>query len=254
MDSEHNRDRAAIITGAGQGIGRAFALRLAACGHPVAVVDVHADKAEAVADEVRDAGGRALALACDVADETAVQAMVEAVSGDLAAPAILVNNASIFSTLTMRPFFEIPTAEWRKVIDVNMTSVFLCARHAQAAMRAVGWGRIVNISSAVVPMGRANYLHYVASKAGVVGMTRAMARELGDFGITVNAILPGATETEIPRETVSAQQREAFIAMRALKRAQTPQDLAGVLAFLCSDDAGFMTGQSLIVDGGIAFA
>jgi 3-oxoacyl-[acyl-carrier protein] reductase len=143
--------------------------------------------------------------------------------------------------------------EWRQVIDVNLTGGFLCARHAYEPMRAAGWGRIINIASAVVPMGRANYLHYVASKAGVVGMTRAMARELGGFGITVNAILPGAVETEVERETVTPEQRAAFIAQRSLPRAQVPEDLGGVVSFLISESAGFMTGQSLIVDGGMIF-
>ena len=149
------------------------------------------------------------------------------------------------------------------VIDRRADAAHAVAAEIQAAggeaialgtdITEAGWGRIINIASAVVPMGRANYLHYVASKAGVVGMTRAMARELGGFGITVNAILPGAVETEVERETVTPEQRAAFIAQRSLPRAQVPEDLGGVVSFLISENAGFMTGQSLIVDGGMIF-
>ncbi|TBN36358.1 SDR family oxidoreductase [Paracoccus subflavus] len=245
--------KAIMITGAGQGIGRHFAERLAREGHRIAVVDVRADAAQAVAEAITATGAEALAIGIDITDEAAMATAVGDIAARLGGLDVLINNASIFSTLKMRPFYEIPVDEWRKVIDVNLTGGFICARHAFPVMRASGWGRIVNIASAVVPMGRANYLHYVASKAGVVGMTRAMARELGGFGITVNAILPGAVETEIERETVSPEQRVAFIAQRSLPRAQVPQDLGGVVSFLISEDAGFMTGQSLIVDGGMIF-
>ena len=242
-----------MITGAGQGIGRHFAERLAREGHRIAIVDVRADAAQTAADDIAATGAETLALGVDISDDAAVVAAVDHITARFGGLDVLINNASIFSTLKMRPFYEIPVDEWRKVIDVNLTGGFICARHAFAPMRAAGWGRIVNIASAVVPMGRANYMHYVASKSGVVGMTRAMARELGGFGITVNAILPGAVETEIERDTVTPEQRAAFIAQRSLPRAQIPQDLGGVLSFLISEDARFMTGQSLIVDGGMIF-
>lgn len=245
--------RNVLITGAGQGLGRAFAIRLASEGHRVAVADLRMEGARAVVDEIATAGGQALAVRVDVADEPSVRDMVETTEGEFGGIDVLVNNASIFSSLVMRPFYEIPTEEWRKVIDVNLTGVFLCAKYAQIPMARSGWGRIVNISSAAVSIGRADYMHYVASKAGVLGMTRAMARELGRFGITANAILPGATETEIPRETVTPTQRESLIAMRSLPRAQTPDDLSGVVGFLVSEDSRFVTGQGLIVDGGMVF-
>ena len=245
--------RTVVITGAGQGLGRAFALRLAVEGLNVGVADIAEDKAQKVAGEIAAAGGKAIAVGVDVSEDASVAAMVKQVVGRFGSLDVLVNNAAIFSTLKMRPFFEIPLDEWQKVIDVNLTGVFLCARHAYEPMRQRGWGRIINISSGVVPVGRANYMHYVASKAGVVGVTRAMARELGGFGITVNAILPGATQTEIPRDTVTPEQRKVFIAMQSLQRAQVPEDLSGVVSFLASDDSRFMTGQSLIVDGGMTF-
>jgi 3-oxoacyl-[acyl-carrier protein] reductase len=245
--------RSVLITGAGQGLGRAFAMRLADEGHRIAVADLQLEGARAVAEEIAAAGGQALAVQVDVGDEPSVRAMIQTTEGEFGGLDVLVNNASIFSSLVMRPFYEIPTEEWRKVIDVNLTGVFLCSRHAQGIMARKGWGRIINISSAAVSMGHADYMHYIASKAGVIGMTRAMARELGRFGITANAILPGATETEIPRETVTPAQRDSMIAMRSLPRAQTPDDLSGVVQFLVSDDSRFVTGQSLIVDGGMVF-
>ncbi len=251
MDEVHKKT--VLITGAGQGIGRHFAQRLTKEGYRIAVIDRRADAAHAVVADIEAAGGEAMALGTDITDDAAVAAAVDTIVSRFGCLDVLINNASIFSTLKMRPFYEIPVDEWRQVIDVNLTGGFICARHAYRPMQAAGSGRIINIASAVVPMGRANYLHYVASKAGVVGMTRAMARELGGFGITVNAILPGAVETEIERETVTAEQRSAFIAQRSLPRAQIPEDLGGVVSFLISENAGFMTGQSLIVDGGMIF-
>jgi 3-oxoacyl-[acyl-carrier protein] reductase len=251
--SEVPQRRVAVITGAGQGLGRAFARRFAAEGLHTIVADIREEAAAGVAAEIHSAGGGASAHTVDVTDEGSVQAMCEAVTERHGRLDILVNNASIFSTLKMRPFDEIPLEEWRRVIDVNLTGVYLCCRAAAQPMKAAGWGRIVNISSSVVPMGRPNYLHYVASKAGVIGLTRALARELGAWNITVNAILPGATETEVERETVTPEQRAGLIAMRSIRRAEGPDDLTGVVRFFSSEDSGFVTGQSLVVDGGAVF-
>ncbi|MEW5420312.1 SDR family NAD(P)-dependent oxidoreductase [Amorphus sp. 3PC139-8] len=244
---------AVIVTGAGQGLGQAFAVRLAAEHYPVVVADIASDKADAVAKAIAAQGHEAAAIGVDVTDEGSAGRMVELALDRFGAIEGLVNNASIFSTLKMRPFFEIPLDEWRSVVDVNMTGVFICSKAAAGPMREREQGRIINIASSVVPMGRQDYLHYVGSKGGVVGMTRAMARELGPWNITVNAVLPGATETGIERATVTSAQREALIAMRSLKRAQVPDDLAGVVSFLMSEDSRFMTGQNLIVDGGAVF-
>lgn len=245
--------RVAVVTGAGQGLGRAFAHRFAEAGAIPVIVDIREDAATAVAEEIRDKGHEAFALAVDVSDEESVSSMVDAVTSRYSRLDILVNNASIFSTLKMRPFDEIPVDEWRKVVDVNLTGVYLCSRFAAQPMKQAGWGRIINIASAVVNMGRPLYAHYVASKAGVIGLTRALARELGKEGVTVNAVLPGATDTEIPRDTVTPQQREALINMRSIPRGETPEDLSGVVMFLASEDSMFVTGQSLTVDGGTTF-
>lgn len=242
-----------IVTGSGQGLGRAFARRFASEGLKVLVCDIHADAAKSVAHEIEQAGGTARSVPVDVTDEASTNAMCEAALSAFGRLDILVNNASIFSALKMRPFFEIPVDEWRKVVDVNLTGVYLASRAAVPAMQQAKRGRIINIASAVVPMGRPNYLHYVSSKAGVIGMTRGMARELGAWNITVNAVLPGATETEIDRETVSPQQREALIASRSIQRPGTPEDLTGIVRFFASEDSRFVTGQSLVVDGGTVF-
>lgn len=245
--------QAVIVTGSGQGLGRAFAHRFAGEGLSVLVADIREDAAQTVAREITEAGGSAHAVHVDVTDVGSTEAMCTAALSAFGRIDILVNNASIFSTLRMRPFFEIPVEEWRQVIDVNLNGVYLAARSAVPAMKEAGRGRIVNIASAVVPMGRPNYLHYVSSKAGVIGMTRGMARELGPWNITVNAVLPGSTETEVERATVTPEQRAALIASRSIQRPQTPDDLSGVVRFFASEDSRFVTGQSLVVDGGTVF-
>ncbi|MBI3707807.1 MAG: 3-oxoacyl-ACP reductase FabG [Proteobacteria bacterium] len=242
--------RVAIITGAGQGIGRVFAGAFAAAGGIPVVAEIDAAKAQQVADEIAAGGARARAVTTDVADPASVQTMADIVLRELGRIDILVNNAAIFSTIKMRPFDEIPLEEWERVLRVNVTGVFLASRAVAPAMRRAGWGRIINMSSGAVTLGRPNYLHYIASKAALIGMTRSMARELGGHGITVNAILPGATFTEIRRETVTPQQKEAIVAMQCIKRPETPQDLVGAVLFLASPASAFVTGQSITVDGG----
>jgi 3-oxoacyl-[acyl-carrier protein] reductase len=241
--------RLAVVTGAGQGLGRAFAARLLAEGARVMIVDIDGAKAKGVADELGDG---AFADEVDVADEASVTALAER-SRALGTVDVLVNNASIFSTLEMRPFDEIPVAEWDKVMRVNITGAYLCSRAFVAGMRTAGYGKIVNISSATVVIGRPLYLHYVTSKAGVIGMTRAMASELGPVGIRVNAVTPGATQTEVPRRTVTAEQAERIIAAQAIKRREVPGDVVGTVAFLAAPDSDFITGQTINVDGGAAF-
>jgi len=242
------RDKVAIITGAGQGLGRAYAQRFAREGAKVVVAELSADKGKVVADEAKG-----LFVRTNVADEASVQAMARQALDAYGRIDILVNNAAIFSTLKMRPFWEIPLAEWDELMGVNVRGVWLASKAVVPQMRKQGSGRIVNISSGVVLMGRPNYLHYVASKGAVMSMTRAMAKELGEFGINVNAITPGPVYTEVPRETVTPEQREAMVRAQSIKRAAAPQDLEGTVVFLCSDDAAFITGQTINVDGGMNF-
>ena len=165
----------------------------------------------------------------------------------------LVNNAAIFSTITMKPFEQIEPDEWRRVLDVNLNGPFWCAQAVAPVMRARGRGAIVNMSSATVLFGRPNYVHYVASKAALVGMTRALANELGASGITVNTVMPGVVMTEVPRETVTPEQHAKLVQEQAVQEPVTPDDIAAAVAFLASDDARHMTGQTVVVDGGRNF-
>lgn len=244
------KGRIAIITGAGQGIGKVFAKAFAGCGAIPVIAEINASKGDAVAKEIVDGGGQAFAVATDVSSPDSVAAMVEAVERRYGRVDILVNNAGIFSTLDMRPFDQIPLDEWERVLRVNVTGPFLCSRAVLPAMRRAKWGRIIHMASGAVTMGRPNYLHYIASKGALAGMTGAMARELGRDDITVNAILPGATFTEIERKTVSPEQKVRIIAQQCIPRAETPGDLVGTALFLSSDSSAFLTGQCLTVDGG----
>ena len=245
------KERVVIVTGAGQGIGRVFAKGFAQAGARVVIAELNESKAASVATEILEAGGQALAVTTEVADEASIKEMVEVVQDEWGRIDVLVNNAGIFSTLEMRPFDQIPLEEWEKVLRVNLTGPFLCARAVLPAMRRAQWGRIINVASGAVRLGRPNYLHYIASKAALAGMSLSMARELGKDGITVNAILPGATFTEIERKTVTPEQKERIVAMQCIPRPEVPEDLVGAVLFLASDASGFVTGQSINLDGGV---
>src|ERR1700678_910260 len=198
-----------IITGAGQGLGRAFARDLAGRGWRVAVVDLNGDRAAEVAAEIAGDGGTARSFRCDVANPAQVARMADDVAGQLGPVTGLVNNAAIFSTLRMGPFEQIEVEAWERVLSVNVTGAFLACRAFVPVMKAAGYGKVVNISSATVLTGRPGYLHYVTSKAALIGLTRALAAEVGPAGVTVNAITPGSTETEVERATITLEQRTA---------------------------------------------
>lgn len=239
-----------VITGAGQGIGRAFAKAFAQAGATAVIAELNTRKATDVAEEIMEAGGKALAIETDVSDEASINLMAGIVEDQCGRIDTLINNAGIFSTLEMRPFDQIPLDEWERVLRVNVTGPFLCARAVLPAMRRQKRGRIINIASGAVSLGRPNYLHYIASKSALAGMSRSMARELGGDGITVNSILPGATFTEIERKTVTPEQKQRIVAMQCIPRPETPDDLVGTALFLASDHAAFVTGQSINLDGG----
>jgi 3-oxoacyl-[acyl-carrier protein] reductase len=245
--------RVAIITGSGQGIGRAYANAFAAEGAKVVIADLNEEKATAVADEVRAAGGEALAVRVDVSDEHSVQSTVDQTVAAFGTVDILINNAAIFATLTMKPFEEISVAEWDQTFAVNSRGVFLCCRAVSPIMRKAQYGRIVNISSSVVQTGRANYAHYVGSKGAVWALTHALATELGTDGITVNTISPHGIVTEVPRGTITDDQWAGILADQALKRKGEVSDMVGATLFLASDDSKYMTGQTLGLDAGLRF-
>ena len=245
--------KVAVITGGAAGIGFAYAKRFLAEGACVVVADI-ADPAAAV-DKLGTAG-RALGVRTDVSDAGSVRAMVEAALARFGRIDVLVNNAAVFATLTPQPFDEIPEAEWDRVMAVSVKGVWNCARAVVPAMRAQGGGRIVNVASAIVAKGTARLMHYVTSKGAVVAMTRALARELGPDRITVNAVAPGLilSDTVQANPDLTAFQETAVMQARSLKRDAFPDDVVGTVVFLASDDSAFMSGQTLIVDGGSVFS
>jgi NAD(P)-dependent dehydrogenase (short-subunit alcohol dehydrogenase family) len=243
-------DRVAIITGAAQGIGRAFAQAYAAAGAITIVSDINMDKASDVVATIASTGGRAMSIRADVGDLASMESLARRTMEEFGRIDILMNNAGIFSTIKMRPFEQIPVEEWNAVLNVNITGVMFGCRAVVPFMRQRNWGRIINMSSGAVSLGRPNYLHYTTSKAALIGMTRSLARELGPAGITVNAIMPGAVFTEIPRETVTPEQKERIISSQCIQRPETPDDLVGTALFLSGEESAFMTGQCLTVDGG----
>lgn len=239
-----------VITGAGQGIGRQYAHAFAKAGAHVAIVDLNAAAAQAVADEI---GDMALAVPTDVSDPKSVTDMAQAILKKFGRIDVLINNAAIFSTLKMKPFEDVTPEEFDTVMGVNARGVFLCCQAVAAPMRAQGKGKIINISSSVVVTGRANYAHYIASKGAVIGMTRALATELGADNINVNAISPHGIVTEVPRETIREDQWADIIAAQALKRKGSSDDMIGSVMFLASSASDYMTGQTLNLDAGLRY-
>jgi NAD(P)-dependent dehydrogenase (short-subunit alcohol dehydrogenase family) len=244
------RDRAAIVTGAGAGIGAAVARTLATSGAAVAAVDQTLDKAERVAQLASSSGTRCIALEADVSDKASVEAMAENVSTELGGIDILVNNAAIYP---LRPWTEIEEDEWDRVMAVNLKGYFLCARAAYAHMRERGHGRIINVASITFFIGWSGFLDYVSSKGAIIGFTRTLAREVGPEGITVNAISPGAFPTDAERVHPDQEAlNRRILEQQSLKRRGAPEDVGNLAAFLASDEASFITGQTIMIDGGWA--
>jgi len=245
-------NRVAIVTGAAHGIGRVYALRLASEGAKVTIADLDTAAAEAVAKEISSDGSEAIGVNCDVSDEESVAAMVNTTVAAWGKVDILINNAGMFSVVPMARvgFEDISRDEWDKMMDVNVAGTWLACKAAVPEMRKNGYGKIVNISSGVVFKGVPMRVHYVASKAAVIGFTRTLAREIGGDNITVNCIAPGGTlsEENPSQEVLAARQKKT--SDRAIKRVQVPEDLAGAVAFFASPDSDFITGQTLVVDGG----
>ncbi len=250
--------KTALVTGAGQGIGRAIALRLGRAGYAVALVDVNAAALNSVCAEVEGAGTSALALEADLSQLAAIQTVVDSTVSSWGRLDVLVNNAA---RLVTRPFLEVTEADWDAVLSLGLKSVFFAMQSAGRVMLRQGEGRIVNISSISGRSGRPDQTAYAAAKAGVISLTRSAALALAPHGITVNAVCPGVVDTPLTQRihTERALQQGItyeeslgrMLARIPLGRVETPDDVAGVVAFLCSPDAAYMTGQALNVCGGM---
>jgi 3-oxoacyl-[acyl-carrier protein] reductase len=244
--------RTVIITGGGKGIGKVYAQEFAKAGARVVAADIDEAAAKSVAEALINDGFQALGIGTDIASEDPAWAMAHAALERFGSIDVLINNASLMSVLPRRPWLEIPVEEWDRVMAVNLRGMFLCCRAVFPAMKTQKRGKIVNISSSRVLEGTPNRLHYTTSKAGVIGFTRALAREVGVHGITVNAVTPGLTQSDTQVQSSSGNYLAAQIAGRALERVQVPEDLVGAVMFLSSSASDFMTGQTLNVDGGKA--
>lgn len=237
--------KTAIVTGAAQGIGKAIATRLAADGATVFIGDINEEGAKAAAAEI---GNGAVGMGCDVSDQGAVNALIEAAARD-GAPDILVNNAAIV------PFVgwdDVDLDHWNKILDTNLTSVFMTCRKASDMMRAADRkGTIVNLASNTFFAGTPNMAAYVASKGGVIGFTRALATEIGKYGINVNAISPGLIESDGVKASPHNEAFDFVGMLQAMPGKGQPEQIAAVVSFLCSEDARWMTGQTVNVDAGM---
>ncbi|MFJ8109549.1 SDR family NAD(P)-dependent oxidoreductase [Streptomyces sp. NPDC096132] len=237
--------KVAVVTGGARGIGRGIATVLAAKGAAVAVWDLNAEGAEKTAAQIQEAGGTAVAVSGDAADAAGVAASAARTREELGPVAILVNNAG---TTAYEPFTSISEAAWDRMIGINLKGPFLVTRELVPDMLAAGWGRIVNISSSSAQTGAPSMAHYAASKGGVIGLTRALAVEYIGQGITVNHVPPGFIDTPLVRQ--GPVDVEAAAATMPMKRAGTPEDVAHAVAYLASEEAGYVTGQTFSVNGG----
>lgn len=240
-----------IITGAAGGLGRAFALAFAEAGASVVCADLNEEGARESAQIIQSKGGHAIAIATDVTNERSTQQMAEQAVNTFGKVDCLVNNAAIYAGIERKPFWEINVAEWDPILAVNLKGAWLCSKALFPHMRERG-GKIIHISSATFFSGSPQWLHYVASKGGIIGMTRAMAREAGDFGITVNAIAPGFTLTDASLALIE-NAAQYGVNRGAIKRGAQPNDIIGTALYLASPASDFVTGQTIVVDGGRQF-
>lgn len=244
--------RVALVTGAGHGIGTAYARSLAELGARVVLADIDGDAVAAAASKLAAVGLDAAAQPFDVADAEACAAAIDGLVAEHESLDILVNNAAVYRDRDFALAEDISLEMWRRMVDVNVSGAYYACRAAIPHMKRRGWGRIVNQSSTSAYAATPRSLHYSMTKAALITMTKTLAKELGPHGITVNAIAPGVIDTDATRRVVPADVLEAAVGMTALRRIGRPDDLTPLLAFLCSSGAGYITGQTIVVDGGVA--
>jgi 3-oxoacyl-[acyl-carrier protein] reductase len=245
-------NKVAIITGAGRGIGKAAALAFAKEGADIVAVGRTLSTIEETAQEVKALGRRALAISADISKWADTERMAQVTAQELGGIDILVNNAAL-ADMKPKPFIQLTEEEWDKVFSINAKGMFLCCKAVFPFLKDRGKGKIVNIGSATHFLGAPGMLHYASTKGAIIGITRTLSRELGDFKITVNCVAPGFTITEGVTGLLSTPGLEEMaVNRRSIKRPQMPEDLIGAMLFLASDESDFITGQTLVVDGGVA--
>jgi 3-oxoacyl-[acyl-carrier protein] reductase len=245
------KGQVAIVTGSGQGIGKAIATRFAAEGADIGIIDVNAETANATAREIRDSGRRALAIVADVGNVKAIEVAISGIVGEFGRLDVLVNNAGIEKRA---PFLEITPGDWQRQLEVNLSGTFYCSQASAREMAKRKYGRIVNLSSVAGLIGPIDLAAYGATKAGIIGLTRAAALDLADYGITVNAIAPGPIETEMMLGVWTAEALRERPQHGAIPRFGTVDEIARAALFLASPDSGFITGITLSIDGGAVAA
>jgi len=242
-------DKVAIVTGGASGLGKTFCLALAQEGARLVVADIKEKEAEQTASEIQAKGGKAISIKTDVTSEAATLAMAKEAVKRFGKIDILVNNAAMVFGITRKPFTEIPPDEWDKLMTVNLKGAFLCSRAVFPQMKKQGKGKIINLTSETAFTGSRHMVHYVTSKGGIISFTKALAVEVGQYGIRVNAIGPGFTDSESSRSLID-DIANYDVRFTPLGRLEVPEDLAGALIFLASDESDFITGQTIVVDGG----
>ncbi len=247
------KDKVAIVTGGAHGIGRSFCLGMADEGANIAIADVNLEAAKATASEIEAKGTEVIALKTDVSSPKETEEMARKTAERFGKIDILVNNAAIFNRVkvSLVPFYEINLDEWDRVMEVNLKGPFLCSRAVFPYMKAQGGGKIINISSNTFFKGSPSFVHYVASKGGVIGLSRSLASAMGEYNINVNCIAPGRTLSEDPADQEALQSCQHYASLCILKRIEYPEDLVGTAIFLTSSDSDFITGQTIVVDGGV---
>lgn len=247
------KNKVCVITGAGQGIGKYYAERLAEEGAKIVIAEHNEVTGKSVAEQITSSGFEALFVKTDVSNEDSTQAMATAAVEKYGRIDVLINNAAIFASLGFKPFDQIPIEEWDQVMAVNLKGLWFCCKAVVPVMKAQQQGKIINTSSSAWDMGRPLYLHYVTSKAGIVGFTRGLAKEVGEWNINVNCVSYAGIVTEIERESYTPEAQERVLNQQCIKKPGVPQELVGTILFLASDDSDFLSGQNIHPNGGFYF-